>query len=52
MNIRLASAANVINFNITRGLAVGSGCSLTCSNFNAIHNIRVGFDFINDGVLT
>jgi hypothetical protein len=51
MNIRLASAANVINFNITKGLTVGAGCSLTCSNFNAIHNIRVGFDFVNDGTV-
>jgi fibronectin-binding autotransporter adhesin len=51
MNIMLGSAAFAINLNITKGLTVGTGCSLTCSNFNAVHNIRVGFDFINDGVV-
>lgn len=51
MELRLGSAAFVINLNITKGLNVGAGCSLTCSNFNAIHNIRVGFDFINEGIV-
>lgn len=51
MNVRLASAAFAINLNVSKGLTVGSNCSLTCSNFNVIHNIRVGFDFINDGIV-
>lgn len=51
MHVRLGSAAFVINLNITKGLSISAGSSLTCSNFNAIHNIRIGFDFINDGVV-
>lgn len=51
MHASLGSAAFAINFNITKGLTVGSGCSLTCGSFNAVHTIRVGYDFINDGIV-
>lgn len=51
MNILLASAAFVINLNITKNLTVGEGCSLSCSSFNAVHNIRVGIDFLNNGIV-
>jgi hypothetical protein len=51
MNISLGSAAFALNLNISKGLTVNTGCSLICSNFNAIHTVRVGYDFINDGIV-
>ncbi|HRG57510.1 MAG TPA: T9SS type A sorting domain-containing protein [Bacteroidia bacterium] len=51
MNLLLASAAFVINLNISKNLTIGEGCSLMCANFNAIHNIRVGIDFTNNGIV-
>lgn len=49
MNVVLANSANIVNLNISGGVAVSSGSSLTCSLNNAIHNISVGGDFINNG---
>ena len=43
------AATNVINFTQQGNINVGAGCNIRVGNFNAIHNIDIYGDFINNG---
>jgi hypothetical protein len=51
MNVVSANSANIVNLNITGGLGISSGSTLTWSANNVIHNFTIGEDFINNGTV-
>jgi hypothetical protein len=51
MTLRLGTSANNSNLNISGSVSVAAGCSLTVGVFNAVHDIRVAGNLINDGTV-